>query len=172
MKFHAVIPARSGSKSVIDKNIKDFGGHPVLSYSIAVANMSELIDRCIVTTDSTSYANIAKPYGAEIVMRPAFLSSDIASDIDYLLHLIFTLNLNVDDCIVLLRPTTPLREVEIVNNAVEMFTHNHNRFDSLRSLHKLNESPEKMYKFSCFEESGISDIDIEPYMKIPGLICC
>ncbi len=65
-KVVAIIPARSGSKSIIDKNITLLSGHPLIAYSIAVAKLSKRIDRVIVSTDSQYYAEIASLYGAEV----------------------------------------------------------------------------------------------------------
>lgn len=68
----AVIPARSGSKSVVDKNIRLINGKPMLAYSIEHALQTSLIDRVIVSTDSEKYASIAREYGAEVpFIRPA-----------------------------------------------------------------------------------------------------
>ena len=65
MKIIALIPARSGSKSVPRKNIRKLCGKPLLSYAIQTALESVLIDRVIVTTDNKEIADIAKKYGGE-----------------------------------------------------------------------------------------------------------
>ena len=62
----AIIPARSGSKGIPDKNIQDLQGFPLIAYSIGVAKMSKEISRVIVSTDSDQYAKIAKKFGAEV----------------------------------------------------------------------------------------------------------
>jgi CMP-N-acetylneuraminic acid synthetase len=73
----AIIPARSGSKSITDKNIKLLSGHPLIAYSIAVAKLSKKIEKVIVSTDSKEYADIAKQYGAEVpFIRPDEISID------------------------------------------------------------------------------------------------
>ena len=56
----AFIPARSGSKGLVDKNIKLLNGHPLLAYTVRVACLTKSIDRVIVSTDSKKYASIAK----------------------------------------------------------------------------------------------------------------
>ena len=74
MKVLALIPARSGSKGVKDKNIASVGGHPLLAYSIAVAKLCENIDEVIVSTDSRDYAAAATKYGAAVpFIRPKSL---------------------------------------------------------------------------------------------------
>ena len=71
MEVLAIIPARSGSKSVKDKNIREINGKPMLAYSIEHGLKSEKINRVIVSTDSEKYAEIAKEYGAEVpFLRP------------------------------------------------------------------------------------------------------
>ena len=73
----AIIPARGGSKRIPKKNIKDFCGKPIISYSIKTAIASNLFDKIIVSTDDNEIANISKSYGAEIpFLRPRTLSGD------------------------------------------------------------------------------------------------
>jgi N-acylneuraminate cytidylyltransferase len=144
----AIIPARSGSKSLVDKNIKDLSGHPLIAYSIAVAKMSKTIDRVIVSTNSQEYADIAKQYGAEVpFIRPDEYSTDVATDRDFLVHAMnwFDENENsVPEYWAHLRPTTPLRSVEIIDNAINKIVQDNNA-TSLRSGHKAPESPLKWF---------------------------
>jgi pseudaminic acid cytidylyltransferase len=73
----AVIPARGGSKRIPRKNIKLFGGKPMIAWSIEAAKASDLFDHIIVSTDDTEIAEVAKQWGAEVLfMRPAELSND------------------------------------------------------------------------------------------------
>jgi len=86
---YAVIPARSGSKAIKNKNIVDINGHPLIAHSIVVALKSKMIERVIVSTDSKLYANIAIKYGAEVpFLRPSNLSTDNSTDLDFFEHLI------------------------------------------------------------------------------------
>ena len=74
----ALIPARSGSKSVKDKNIRLIGGKPMLSYSIEHGLQAQSVNRVLVSTDSEKYAGIARQYGAEVpFLRPAEISGDL-----------------------------------------------------------------------------------------------
>ena len=86
----AIIPARSGSKSIIDKNIKCLGNHPLLAYTIAAAKeLSKRINRVIVSTDSKEYAKIALKYGSEVpFIRPDKYSKDSSLDRDFFIHAI------------------------------------------------------------------------------------
>ena len=66
-KIIAIIPARSGSRGLRNKNIKLLGGHPLLAWSIAVCKKTKLIDYVLVSTNSTKYAKIAKKYKIKVV---------------------------------------------------------------------------------------------------------
>ena len=86
-KILSLIPARSGSKSVKNKNIRLINGRPMLAYSIQHAKESRYINRIIVTTDSEEYAAIAREYGAETpFLRPAEYATDTSLDIDVFRH--------------------------------------------------------------------------------------
>lgn len=83
MRNLAVIPARSGSKGLKDKNIKELLGKPLLAYSIEAALQSEVFDEVHVSTDSREYADLAQKYGADVpFLRNSDLSSDTASTWD------------------------------------------------------------------------------------------
>jgi len=150
----AIIPARSGSKSLIDKNIRLLSGHPLIAYSIAIVKLSQKIDRVIVSTNSQRYADIAKQYGAEVpFMRPDKYSTDAATDKSFLAHAMSWIKENeesVPEYWVHLRPTTPLRSVEIVDSAINEIMQSKNA-TSLRSGHKAPESPLKWFvKDNCY----------------------
>jgi CMP-N,N'-diacetyllegionaminic acid synthase len=145
-KFFAIIPARSGSKSIKDKNLALLGDYPLIAYSIAAAKMTPGINRVIVSTDSLEYAKIAKKYGAEVpFLRPDALSQDASTDYDFMSHAIswFEENLNDGpDFWIHLRPTTPLRDSSVIKEAMSLIE---NRKDAtaLRSGHLSPESPFK-----------------------------
>jgi N-acylneuraminate cytidylyltransferase len=142
----AIIPARSGSKSIKDKNLIQIDGYPLLAYSIAIAKMSPSIGRVIVSTDSPTYARIAEKYGAEVpFIRPKKLSLDSSTDYDFMDHLINWFDENSKskpEYWVHLRPTTPLREINVVEEAISLFKKRHDA-SSLRSGHISPESPFK-----------------------------
>ena len=148
MNILALIPARGGSKGVPKKNIKKLSGFPLISYTIAAAKLSKKINRVLVTTDSQEIADISKKYNAEVpFLRPAELSCDKSTDIDFVLHALNWLKDNesyIPDFIVLLRPTTPLREVELIDNAIEELEKK-SAATSLRSAHVSSESPFKWF---------------------------
>ncbi len=85
----AVIPARGGSKRIPRKNIKSFGGRPIIAYAITAAINSGLFEHVLVSTDDEEIASIAKDWGAEIpFVRPAELANDFAATVPVLTHAI------------------------------------------------------------------------------------
>lgn len=113
-KVLAIIPARSGSKRIPNKNIKDFLGKPLIAYAIEQALKVDFIDRVIVDTDSEEIAEIAKKYGAEVpFLRPASLAQDNSKVVDSIFHLLNKLKIQESyepDYIIILQTTSPLRE--------------------------------------------------------------
>jgi CMP-N,N'-diacetyllegionaminic acid synthase len=145
----AIIPARSGSKGVLDKNIKLLGGHPLIAYSITIAQMVHGIDRIIVSTDSEKYAMIAGNYGVDVpFLRPKEISGDNAGDYDFIKHALDWLHENdkyQPEYIVHLRPTTPLREVCYIEAAIEAIKNN-NDATALRSVQEMTVSAYKTFE--------------------------
>lgn len=142
----AVIPARSGSKGVPDKNIKLLAGHPLIAYSIAAGQLANGIDRTIVSTDSEEYASIAHEYGAEVpFLRPAEISGDHNTDYDVIIHALNWLQDNEayqPTLLVYLRPTTPFREITYIDSAIELMRKTDDA-TALRSVHKMSQSSYK-----------------------------
>jgi len=147
-KIVALIPARSGSKGVPNKNIRNLGGHLVLEWSIAACLKSELIEKVIVSTDSQEYADLAKSFGAEVpFLRPDEISGDRSTDFEFIDHALSWLENNdeLPEYIVHIRPTTPFRNSNLVDQAIACFM-NHSRASSLRSVHAMSESAYKTFE--------------------------
>lgn len=123
-KVLAIIPARSGSKRIPNKNIKDFLGKPLIAYAIEQALSLDFIDKVVVDTDSREIADVAKKYGAEIpFLRPADLAQDNSRVIDSILHLLKKLKLEKSyepDYIMILQTTSPLCEKKDIMNCWEL----------------------------------------------------
>ena len=149
MKIVSLIPAREGSKSIPNKNIVDLDGQPLIAYTILDSLRSKLIEETYVSTDSEKIAMISEQYGAEVpFLRPKIFATDNSLDIDYIKHFLnwyFDTYSEYPQIIVLLRPTTPIREIEVIDKAIEFFLNNINEADSLRSVHQLTESPFKYF---------------------------
>jgi CMP-N,N'-diacetyllegionaminic acid synthase len=172
-KILCLIPARSGSKGLKDKNIRDFKGKPLIAHSILQAKKCDFVEsmRIIVTTDSKNYAEVAKKYGGEVpFIRPADISQDMSTDLEFMKHAVHWLKENENyeaDIILQLRPTQPLRKVEDINKTMSIFIENYDHYDSLRTVIEFEKSPYKMYRinnnvleplFNC-----VDDITNEPY---------
>ena len=143
----ALIPARSGSKRVPDKNVRRLGPHPLLAYTIAAALDSHIFDEVIVSTDQEQYAEIARHYGATVPsLRPAALAGDRSPDIEWVTH---TLAEQAADgrgfeCFSLLRPTSPFRQMTTIRRAWRAFTAEQG-VDSLRAVEPCRQHPGKMW---------------------------
>lgn len=143
----AVIMARGGSKGVPKKNIRKVGGYPLIAYSVVACTMSREIGRTIVSTDSEEIAEIARGFGAEVpFMRPAEYATDTATDYDVLRHAHDWLSANGDepDYLVQIRPTTPLRVPEVIDDAIRTIKERPDA-SGLVSVHETQESPCKMF---------------------------
>lgn len=113
----AIIPARSGSKGIADKNIRPFCGVPLLARTIRAAKAAASVDRVVVSTDSESYAALARGEGAEVVIRPPELSADEASSESALLHALQETKAE-PRWIVFLQCTSPFTRAEDVDRLV------------------------------------------------------
>lgn len=124
MKNLAIIPARSGSKGLVDKNIKELCGKPLMGYTIEAALKSGEFDTVMVSTDSEKYAEIAKSLGAEVpFLRSTDNSSDKASSWDTVAEVLETFEKEgkVFDTFCLLQPTSPLRGAEDIRGAYKTY---------------------------------------------------
>ncbi|MCB2385261.1 acylneuraminate cytidylyltransferase family protein [Thalassolituus alkanivorans] len=114
-----VVPARSGSKGLKDKNIRELAGKPLLAWPVCCARGSKYIDRIIVSTDSEKYAGIARQYQADVpFLRPENLAQDTTTTIDVIEDLLKQLQESYD-ILVLLEPTSPLTETKDIDVALE-----------------------------------------------------
>lgn len=123
-KILAIIQARSGSKRIHNKNIKNFLGKPLIVYIIKQARSLDLVDRVVVDTDSPKIAKIAEKYGAEVpFMRPKHLATNTAQGIDSILYVVNKLKSDekyLPSHVVILPVTAPLREEEDIRNCWNM----------------------------------------------------
>lgn len=149
LKVLAIIPARAGSKGIANKNLKLLGEHPLFSYSIAAGVVCKNINRVIVSTDSSEYSRIAEKYGAEVpFLRPSNIAGDSSTDAEFFKHAFEWLKRKenyIPDLVVHLRPTTPLRDISILEAAVAFMKKN-DEATSLRSAYKTHLTPYKMFR--------------------------
>ena len=142
-----LIPARSGSKRVPDKNIRSLAGHPVIAFTISAALQSGIFSAVIVSTDSERYSDIARHYGAEVpFLRPPEFSGDLSPDIEWLVYTLKKLRADKReyDCFSILRPTSPFRLPETIQRAWQAFLAE-DGVDSLRAVEKCRQHPGKMW---------------------------
>lgn len=168
LRILCIIPARSGSKGLPGKNIMNFKGKPMLTWSIEHAQKSKYADtiKIIVSTDSEKYAKIACEYGAETpFLRPQEISGDLSSDYECIKHCVDWLKENENyesDIILHLRPTQPCREVDDIDKCLDIFIENRESYDSLRTVIPFEKSPFKMY--------SIDDNQLKPlFNEINGI---
>ena len=121
----AIIPARGGSKRIINKNVKKFCGKPIIAYSIEAAKKSKLFDRIIISTDSKKIAKIAKKYGGEVpFIRPKSLSGDYTGTAEVIAHAVnlikekYNTHIKVACCIY---ATAPFIQVKDLHKAWKLF---------------------------------------------------
>lgn len=144
-KIIAIIPARGGSKGLPNKNIKMMNGKPLIQWTIETALNTPEIDTVLVSTDCKEIQNISIKSGAESpFLRPKILSSDTASTFDAVKHSLdfysATLKKNFD-IVVLLEPTSPLREKNDISNMLTTLCEIYSDFDAIVSLGEVSEHP-------------------------------
>lgn len=165
-KVVALIPARAGSKGVPNKNVRLLGGYSLLSWSIAACLKSPSIDRVIVSTDSAEYAELAQKLGAEApFLRPASISGDRSTDYDFIVHALDWLaaEKGEPDYVVHIRPTTPLRDPQLIDDAVAAFIAAPNA-TALRSVHEMPESAYKTFEIAAggqLKRLGADNTDLD-----------
>ena len=138
----AIIPARSGSKGLKDKNIKELNGKPLIAYSIEAAIESQMFDKVFVSTDSQKYADIAVEYGAVApFLRSSQNSSDIASSWDVVREVVDILKMKGEEYaeIMLLQATSPLRTAQDIINAFDLLQQS--KGNAVVSLTECDHSP-------------------------------
>jgi len=149
MNVLAIIGARSGSKGVKDKNIKEIAGKPLISLIIKTALSSKYINRVIVSTDSELYAEIAKKYGAEVpFIRPSLISQDFSPEFKYINHGLNWLKTNeeyIPDIVVRLFPTVPFQKPEDIDSCIEKLLNNP-KAESSVVISKGRQHPKKALK--------------------------
>lgn len=147
----ALIPARSGSKRIKNKNIKLLGAHPLIAYTITVAKRARIFDRIIVSTENEKIAKIAEYYGAEVpFLRPNEFAQDSSLDIKWIKYTLQKLNVieSKISYFSILRPTSPFRTVPMIHKAWQLFLKDKNA-DSLRAVEKCSQHPAKMWFVSA-----------------------
>ncbi|MGE5552025.1 MAG: cytidylyltransferase domain-containing protein [Bacteroidota bacterium] len=142
----ALIPARGGSKSIPRKNLQFLHGLPLIAHTIKTAIDAASINRVVVSTDDAEIADRSREYGAEVLMRPAHLAGDetpMAVVVRYTLDQLKETERYAPDVLVLLQPTSPLRDADDVERAMQLF--HQNDCAALVSVTPVKHHPSWMY---------------------------
>ena len=173
--FLAIIPARGGSKRLPRKNILDLCGKPLISWSIEAALKSKYISKVVVSSDDEEILNISSNFGADIIKRPYELANDTATTFDAIKHTIN--NLEKYDYIVLLQPTSPLRNENQIDEAIELLEEK--QADAIVSVCEMDHSPlwsntlpkdGNMNNFLRDEVLNKRSQDLEKYYRVNGAV--
>lgn len=180
MKNIAVIPARSGSKGLPDKNIRLLNGKPLIAYTIEAAIESGCFDTVHVSTDSEQYAEIARQFGADVpFLRSAALATDTASTWDAVREVLarYAELGKKFDTMTLMQPTTPLRTGEDVRAAYDLLREKQAK--SVIAVCEVDHSPlwcdtipdnGSMKGFGHKELAWVNRQELRPYYRVNGAI--
>jgi len=173
--FLAIIPARGGSKRLPRKNVLDLNGKPLIAWSIEAGVKSSYINKVLVSSDDSEILEISKQYGAETIIRPDELASDTATTFDAIKHSIE--NSEPYDYVVLLQPTSPLRDTKQINEAIDLLIEKN--ADAIVSVCEMDHSPLwsntlddslSMQGFLKNEVLNKRSQDLETYYRLNGAI--
>jgi N-acylneuraminate cytidylyltransferase len=162
----ALIPARGGSKGIPRKNIRSFAGYPLITWSIAAGLQAHTVNRVIVSTDDTEIASVAREYGAETpFMRPPELAQDRTADLPVFEHALKWLE-DIEgykpDIVVQLRPTSPIRPKDCIDEAVKTLMENPDA-DCVRGVVVAGQNPYKMWRFNGYDKP------MRPLLEVEGM---
>ncbi len=170
----AIVPARGGSKGLPGKNIRMLGGKPLLAWSVEAGRQCCYIDKVLVTTDDKEIADVATRHGASVpFLRPADLATDTAPTVDVVRHALDHYRREQGrtfDIVVLLEPTSPLREDNDLNVMIERLLAKWDEFDSIVTVGKVHEHPaimkrlmgDRIEQFYALEGMTNRRQDLEP----------
>jgi len=162
----AIIPARGGSKGIPRKNIRNFAGFPLIAWSIAAGLQSKGVSRVIVSTDDEEIAAVAREYGADApFLRPAEFAQDRTPDLPVFEHALKWLE-DIEgykpDYVVQLRPTSPIRPMDMVDSAINILVENPDA-DSVRGVVPAGQNPYKMWRFNGYDKP------LKPLLEVEGI---
>lgn len=173
--FLGIIPARGGSKRLPRKNVLDLCGKPLIAWSIKAGLNSKYIDKVVVSSDDDEILNISSNFGADIIKRPIDLANDTATTFDAIKHTIE--NVEKYDYIVLLQPTSPLRDAKHIDEAIELLEEK--QADAVVSVCEVDHSP--LWSNTLQKDGNMSNFlrdevlnkrsqDLEKYYRLNGAI--
>lgn len=173
--FLAIIPARGGSKRLPRKNILNLCGKPLIAWSVEAGLKSKYIDKVVVSSDDDAILSISNKFGAKTIKRPDKLATDTATTFDAIKHTIE--NLEKYNYIVLLQPTSPLRDSQHIDEAIELLEEK--KADAIISVCEMDHSP--LWSNTLPEDGSMNNFlrddvlnkrsqELEKYYRINGAI--
>ena len=176
MKILYIIPARGGSKGIPHKNIKPLNGKPLIYYTINVARQLTSDENICVSSDDEEIIQAVEDYGLKVPFkRPDHLATDTATTNDVLLHALnFYQSKGINyEVIILLQPTSPLRTVQHVREAMDLYDNKLDMVVSVKKSHAasvLCSENDNGYLEFCFNKSGSRRQDFSSYYEYNGAI--
>lgn len=177
--YLGLITARGGSKRIPGKNLKMIAGKPLMAWTVEAGLQSEFLDGVMVSTECNSIAACARNYGASVpFLRPDELSADTSSSMDVIIHALENLKRigQSYDYIVLLQPTSPLRQAEDIDGAIRFLSEKQKKavISVCRVEHLVqwsNTLPPDLSMDNFIPEKYLKrSQELEPYYRINGAI--
>ena len=168
-EYWVIVPARSGSKSIINKNIKLINNKPLIAYSLLAAKKNRHFKKIIFSSDSTKYFNIAKKYSNFFFhKRSKKISQDNVTEIMVLqdfIKIYSKKNEFLPKFLVSFRPTSPIRYQKTIDKALKIFKNKAKKYTSLRSVNVMSETSFKTHRIVEKKLCALvkKDFNIEKY---------
>lgn len=168
LKKIAIIPARSGSKGLPNKNILMLLDKPLIAYTIEAAIKSYEFQRVIVSTDSLEYKEISEKYGAEVILRNDYLSNDKATSFMVIEDVLKKIKIESLDYFMLLQPTSPFRDEKHIIDSIKDFEKKYSSLDFLVSMTESSKSADLIKRIGNDKTLKNYDLDYSNYRRQDG----
>ena len=168
LKKIAIIPARSGSKGLPNKNILMLLDKPLIAYTIEAAIKSNEFQRVIVSTDSLEYKEISEKYGAEVILRDEYLSNDKATSFMVIEDVLKKIKIESLDYFMLLQPTSPFRDEKHIIDSIKDFEKEYSSVDFLVSMTESSKSADLIKRIGNDKTLKNYDLDYSNYRRQDG----
>lgn len=168
LKKIAIIPARSGSKGLPNKNILMLLDKPLIAYTIEAAIKSNEFQRVIISTDSLEYKEISEKYGAEVILRDEYLSNDKATSFMVIEDVLKKIKIENFDYFMLLQPTSPFRDEKHITESIEEFEKEYSNLDFLVSMTESSKSADLIKRIGNDKTLKNYDLDYSNYRRQDG----
>ena len=168
LKKIAIIPARSGSKGLPNKNILMLLDKPLIAYTIEAAIKSNEFQRVIVSTDSLEYKEISEKYGAEVILRDDYLANDKATSFMVIEDVLKKIKIENLDYFMLLQPTSPFRDEKHITDSIKEFEKEYMNLDFLVSMTESSKSADLIKRIGSDKTLKNYDLDYSNYRRQDG----